>query len=289
MKKENAFNWDIKEQEILDMHGKPIKGYKEIKRDDNDGHIAVMKKTYHPMTTKEFSETAHSVAEAVGCSNIVFTDWETSSKNLGRSKPVVTAELEISKPLEIAGSKVEGLLTIGVGFDGSRSFFIGHKSTYLRCSNEFNSIIKDFTSRLTKNHMVRVEEIIKQIELYHEFERRLYENFENFQKVKIDETLIQECVDRVAKLTDEEKMMTTKERHELLSTQKLNKIDDILASVRGEVAELGNNAWALFNGITHYTTHVMPVRGAEGISSLFGAKAEANKKAYNFGLELLEN
>lgn len=284
----NAFNWDINESKILDINGNPIKGYKQITRDDNGKSIAVMKDSFKPMTTAEFTETANKVCDTIGGEKLEFTDWETSGKNIGAARPVITAEMKISNPLEIAGSKIEGVLTIGVGFDGSRSFFIGHRNEYLRCTNQFASIVKDFTSRLTKNHMVRVEDIIQNIGLYKEYEEKLYQNFVKFQNVKIDEKLVQECVARIAKLTEEEKALSIKERHEVLSTQKLNKIDDIMASVRGEMSELGNNAWGLFNGITHYTTHVMPSRGHEGMSTLFGAKNEANQTAYNFGLELLE-
>lgn len=285
----NEFNWDVKTSGILDINGNPIKGYNEITRDDNGKTIAVMKDSFTPMTTQNFTETAHKVCEKIGGTGLVFREWETDTKNLGAARPVITAEMTISEPLEIAGSKMNGVLTLGVGFDGSRSFFIGHRSTYLRCTNQFNSIVKDFKTKLTKNHMVRVEDIIKNIGLYNAYEQKLYENFVKFQDVKIDERLVQECVARIAKLTDEEKALSVKEREGVLSTQKLNKIDDIMASVRGEMAELGNNAWGVFNGITHYSTHVMPTRGHAEMSSLFGNKAEVNKIAYNFCLELLEN
>ena len=48
----NAFNWDIKETGILDINGNPIKGYKQITRDDDGSSIAVMKNSFHPMTTQ---------------------------------------------------------------------------------------------------------------------------------------------------------------------------------------------------------------------------------------------
>jgi hypothetical protein len=64
-------------------------------------------------------------------------------------------------------------------------------------------------------------------------------------------------------------------------------MDDILASIRTEMAELGNNAWGMFNGVTHYTTHVMNARGSNELSTMFGAKNEANQVAYGLGLELM--
>jgi len=290
MKNENAFNWDIKQTGILDINGNPIKGYKEITRDDNGSSIAVMKESYTPMTTQQFSDTANEVAGAIGGSGLIFKDWNDNSVEgqMGANKPVITCQMEMSEPLEIAGSKIEGKLTIGVGFDGGRSFFIGHTNTYLRCTNEFSSIVKDFKSRLTVNNMVRVEDIIKNIQTYRDYERNLYENFERFHNTKIDEKIVQECLARLVDLTVEERAMTVKERNTELSSQKLNKIDDITASIRTEMAELGNNAWGLFNGVTHYSTHIMNSRGSNELSTMFGAKNKANQIVYGLGLELLD-
>lgn len=290
MKRENAFNWDIQETGILDINGNPIKGYKQITRDDDGSSIAVMKNSFHPMTTQQFSDVAHEVAENIGGKIGGFKDWNTTdrTKNIGAAAPVITCQMEISEPLEISGSKLEGFLTLGVGFDGGRSFFIGHTNNYLRCTNAFGSIVKDFTSRLTKNNMIRVQDIINNIGVYREYEQKLYENFVKFQDVKVDEKIVQECVARLIGLTVEERALSPKELNDVLSTQKLNKRDDILCSLRTEMADLGNNAWGLFNGVTHYTTHVMNSKGSDEMSTMFGAKNAANQIAYNLGLELIE-
>lgn len=289
MKKENEFNWDIRETGILDINGNPIKGYKQITRDDDGSSIAVMKDSFKPMTTQQFSDVAHEVAEKIGGKIEQFKDWNTTdkSRNIGAAAPVITAQMKISNPLEIAGSKIEGFLTLGVGFDGGRSFFIGHINNYLRCTNAFGSIVKDFTSRLTKNNIIRVQDIINNIGLYREYEQKLYENFVKFQEVKVDEKIVQECVARLIGLTAEERALSPKELDELLPTVKRNKRDDILTSVRAEMDELGNNAWGLFNGVTHYTTHVMSSRGSNEMSTMFGAKNTANQIAYNLGVELM--
>lgn len=280
---DNAFNWDIEKTKVVDnASGLIIPGFNNIKRNDTGSTITIKPETFHPMTTQQFSDTAYAVAEEVGGENLEFTDWETSTKNIGASKPIITCQMKVSEPLEIAGSRIDGVLTLGVGFDGQRSFFIGHTNKYLRCTNEFSSIVKDFSSRLTRNHMVRVEEIIKNIQFYREYEANLYNDFKLFQNVKIDESLIQECVGRIVGLTEEEKLDP-----EVMSMQKQNKVYDILASVRPECAELGQNAWGLFNGITHYTTHVYESKANKGYNTMFGARNTMNQKAYNFCKELL--
>lgn len=284
----NAFDWEITQTPIYDAQGNVINGYKEIKRqgidnDDNNGSIAVMKKSYTPITTSKFTEIVEDIARRIGADIAGYTDW--SAKGNGRQ--VITAQIKLSEALAIAGSEVNGYLTIGTGFDGQRSFYVGHTNIYLRCANQFGSIITDLTARLTKNVLTKVDEIVNNIEIYTEYERKLYESFKEFQKVKIDESIIQECIARLVNLTDEERAMSVKERHEELSTKKLNKMDEIAASLRTEIAELGNNAWGMFNGVTQYTTHVMSSRTQESFGNMFGEKNAANHKAYNLALELL--
>lgn len=276
----NAFNWDIKQTPIFNAQGEVINGYKEITRDDDESLIAVMKNSYTPMTTQQFSDTVEKIAHNIGAEVAGYEDWQNGG-NMGRAHHVITAQLVMSEPLSIAGSKIQGYLTIGTGFDGGRSFFVGHTNSYLRCSNEFGNIISDFTSRLTKNNMIRVEDIVRNIELYSEYEKELYKSFERFQNVQIDDKIIKECVARLVKMTDEERADSS-----LISTQKLNKMDDIMASVRGECAELGNNAWGLFNAVTHYTTHVASSRNQDMFGNMFGTKNTMNQTAYKMLKEL---
>ncbi len=275
----NAFGWDIKQTPIYNLQGEVINGYKSVTRDDDASLIAVMKNSYTPMTTQEFTNTAEAVAAKIGCTIQGYEDWNTKSQ-AGRSQHIITAQLKVSKPLNIGGSEIQGFLTLGVGFDGSRSFFIGHTDNYLRCTNEFGTIIKDFTSRLTKNNLVRVDEIIKSVESYEDYEKKLYDSFKKFQDVKIDERIIKACVSRLVGLTKEE-ILDSK----LITTQKLNRMDDIMASVRTECSELGNNTWGLFNAVTHYSSHIMDSKGQEMFGNMFGAKGAFNKKGYEFCLE----
>ena len=289
MEFKNGFDWDIKQTPIYDANGNVINGYKEVAREgisnsDDDGTIAVMKNSYTPITTEMFTSIVEGISSSIGAEVAGYTDWTRG----GKGRQVITAQILLTEALAIAGSKIQGYLTIGTGFDGNRSFYVGHTNQYLRCTNQWGSIITDMTARLTKNVLLKVEDIVESIQLYTEYEKSIYDNFKKFQDVKIDESIIQECMARIAGLTDEEKLLSLKEREEELSSQKKNKLIDIEASMRGEVDALGDNAWALFNGVTHYTTHVMKTRTQESFGNLFGAKSVANQKAYDLGLELLE-
>lgn len=275
-----GFDWDIKQTPIYDAQGNVINNYKQITRDDDNSTIAVMKKSYVPMTTAEFTDTVERISKQVGADIAGYEDWNLGN-NMGSRKHIITAQLRLTNDVQIAGSRMDGFMTIGCGMDGSKSFFIAHSQEFLRCTNQFSRLVDKFTSRLTKNNMLRVEDIVNNISLYTEYEKTLYNNMEKMLKVKIDEKLLQDCVARLVKLSDEERLDRS-----LISTQKLNKIDDIMASMRTEMADVGYNALGLFNGATHHSTHVMGSRSQDYFGNLHGAKGEFNKNAYEFCLEV---
>jgi hypothetical protein len=276
----SAFGWDIDKTPIFDVHGNVINGYNQITRNDNNSSIAVMKSSYHPMTTAEFTDVVERVAGIIGADIAGYEDWANVGKK--RSKNIITAQLRITKEVQIAGSRMDGFMTIGTGFDGNRSFYIGHTQEFLRCTNQFGRIIENFTSRLTKNNMIRVEDIVSKISLYEDYEKKLYENLEKMHSVKIDERVIQECVARLVGLTAEERLEPA-----TISKQKVNKMDDIMSSLRSEMSELGQNALGLFNGVTHYTTHVMESGTNDYFGNIGGAKGKMNDVGFEFCLEQL--
>jgi hypothetical protein len=233
------------------------------------------------MTTQEFTDTVERVSKQIGADIVGYEDWDKGN-NMGGRKHMITAQLRLTNDVQIAGSRMDGFMTIGAGMDGSKSFFIAHSQEFLRCANQFSQLINDFTSRLTKNNMIRVEDIVNNISLYSDYEKTLYNNLQKMHTVKVSEKLIQECVARIVKLSKEERLDSN-----LISTQKLNKIDDIMASMRTEMADMGNNVLGIFNGATHYSTNIMNSKGEDYFGNLLGAKGEVNKIAYEFCNELI--
>lgn len=87
-------------------------------------------------------------------------------------------------------------------------------------------------------------------------------------------------VERLTRMNDEEKLGNE------LSTRKTNIISSINYSIDRECADLGNNAFGLFNGITHYTTHIKNSKN-NAFGNLFGSLNELNQTAFKFCNELV--
>mgnify|MGYP001564180180 CR=1 FL=1 len=269
-------NWEIKRNPIYNQDGNIINGYQEITRNENDSEksslLSVMKNSYNPLSIEYFKDIINKISTE--------TEMELAGYNEFKKGKIITAQLKSNKPFEIGGSKIEGYLTLGTGFDGSQSFFIGHTNEFLRCQNQFGRIVKNFTSRLTKNSGVKIEEILTQLIHYNKFETELYESFEKMQEVKIDHRLVKDCVERLIGLSNEERLDNT-----LINMNTYSKLNDLRDCIISECNELGDNAFALFNGVTKYSTHRMKSQQVDVFGNLFTNKGKINQQGY----ELITN
>ncbi len=110
--------------------------------------------------------------------------------------------------------------------------------------------------------------------------RQLFENMERFSEVKIDDSIKKALVEKLTRMSDEEKLGTE------ISTRKSNIITNINYSIDRECADLGDNAFGLFNGITHYTTHIKNSKNS-AFGNPFGTLNELNQTAFKFCNDLV--
>lgn len=264
-------NWEIEKLPIYNEKGNIISGYNEIRRinpNDTQKVLSVMKQSYHPMPINHFKSIVDRICNE--------TEMELSGYSEFKEGLIITAQLKSDRPFYIKDSKMEGYLTIGTGFDGSKSFFIGHTSEYLRCQNQFGRIIKSFVSKLTKNSLMRIEEVVEELTVFNAFEKNLYQSFEKMISVEVDENLVKSCIERLVKLTTEEKLDNS-----LISPQKYHKMIGLRDCIIEECSELGNNAFGMFNGVTKYTTHKMETRNDDVFGNILTSKNELNNSMYD--------
>jgi hypothetical protein len=269
--------WEISQNPIYNSEGVVIEGYKEIVKEEPgqpEALLSVMKNSFCPLNISEFKDIINQVSD--------HTDMKLENYNEFKKGKVVTAQLKSNTDFKIAGSSIEGYLTLGTGFDGNHSFFIGHVNEYLRCTNQFGRIIKTHTSKLTKNSKTRIDEVLREIIHYNIFEKELYNSFEEMQNVKIDANIVKSCVERLIGLTNEERLDNS-----LISPQKGQKLILLKDSIIKETNDLGENAFGLFNGVTHFTTHIMKTQEKDVFGNLFTSKGVINEKGYQFAKELL--
>ncbi len=266
-----TLEWDIIEKPIF-SNNKKILGYKGIYRSDNDKLLNIAKASYTPTRNAKFIEITEKLHEITGFPIQNYYTVDDGKK--------VLAFLKCTESIQVCGHEFNDYLMIGNSFDGSTGFFIGNSSVMVRCKNRFSKNFRQMQVNHTKNNSLRVDGLVQYFDMFMNQRKQLFKNMVRFSEVKIDDSIKKALVERLTKMNDEEKLGTD------ISTRKSNIISKLNYSIDRECADLGNNAFGLFNGITHYTTHIKNSKN-NAFGNPFGSLNELNQTAYNFCNELV--
>jgi hypothetical protein len=267
----NRIDWEVEERPIF-ANGLKITGYKGLFRGNSDSLLSIQKSSYTPTHNSRFVEVAEKLNEITGFPIKNYYDLEGGKKTL--------AFLECTDPIQICGHEFKDYLMLGNSFDGSTGFFIGNSSMMVRCSNRFSKNFRQLQVNHTKNNSTRIDTLCSTFEMFMKERKQLFSKMEQLESVKIDESIRTALVERLTRMTEEERIGTE------ISTRKSNIISAINHSIDTECKDLGYNAFGLFNGITHYTTHIKQSKN-NVFGNPFGTVNELNQKAFKYCNELV--
>lgn len=258
------FTWNVKEiPSVIRLKGKyQENGTKTLVRSDNDVMLSVVGKDYGTAQPKWFADQVASLGAIIQTPLTGFQEFDEGRK--------IAAYLKTDRK-KICGFPMQEFLVICTGYD-NQATFLGTSSKLLRCDNEFGSILKQAKVRHTKNHRANVESLFRDYKEYALLRDQFYESFEGFRKIKIKKDIPEKLVNHLLDIDPEQK----------ISTRKRNIKELVLESVHTEIEDLGWNAFGLFNGVTHYTTHVLNPRKENILGNFFGQQNVLNQKAFNY-------
>jgi hypothetical protein len=126
-----------------------------------------------------------------------------------------------------------------------------------RCQNEFSHIQTLQSVRHNQKMEGRIDELKMYYADYAKQEAKLMKTFDEWLVKPISANDREHFVNTVLDIdpTDEKE----------LSPRKRNIKGDLMLSVSREIDAMGSNLWSLFNGVTHYTSHVK-----QSTSRIFG-------------------
>lgn len=267
---ETTLDWDVNKLDISNEHGK-IEDYCSIVRNDSNETLSVMKKSYRPLLNSEFKPIVNDLIEISGFPNEGFLEYRNGSS--------VLCFLKNTKGLfHIGQHEIQDYFIVGNSFDGSKSFFIGTTTIFLRCSNQFSRISNIAKVRHSKNSGEKIDELKSYLSLFFEERKNIFKTFEDMSKIEVTKNNIDDLCDKIIGVSEKEK----KDRS-LISTRRNNMLLQLRESVNQETKELGSNLWGVFNGATHYTTHVMTTEKSFG--NVFGNASRVNDKAFKACIE----
>jgi hypothetical protein len=266
-----ALEWDIIEKPIF-ANNKQVIGYKGIFRNDNGQLLNIAKSSYTPTHNEKFIEVTEKLHDITGFPIENYYDVDGGKK--------VLSFLKCTDTVQVCGHEFKDYLMIGNSFDGSTGFFIGNSNIMVRCSNRFSRNFRQLQVNHTKNNSLRIDGLVQYFDMFMKQRTQLFEKMEQLSWVKIDDSIKDALVERLTRMNDEEKLGNE------LSTRKRNIITNLNSSIDRECADLGDNAFGLFNGITHYTTHIKNSKNAI-FGNPFGSANELNQTAFKFCEELI--
>lgn len=248
--------------------------HKVLHRNDNGLPLSVMKNSYTPTLNKHFMETTEELVRISGFENSGYSE-------LNGGQIVISHLKNTQDDLFIGGHKIDDYLITGSSCDGKYAWFLGTTTVLLRCTNQFSKMNQVQKIRHTKSSPKKIDELVRSLEVYFKGRQEMYENFNRMQNVQIDDEIKEAAILYLLKL-DEQEMLEGN-----VSTQKLNQAELISLALDHEIAEVGDNLWGLFNGITYYTTHILNQK-EQVFGNLFGQAGQLNKRAYDFTMAQLQ-
>ena len=228
-----------------------------IVRDDNNKIFTTCKDAYVPYQNSELAELLIRISEKSG-----YSIHKGGSFNFGGK---VYLQLDTNNSIVGIGKnkdKVSGYVTGINSHDGTHSLKWGVTNTTISCENTFASAAKQVENRVRHTNSMhdRVDEYLRQIEVLVKEEQSLFDKFIKLSERPITKSAI---VKVVKSITDIDLNTPESKATELYSGYAMNRSKELMESISSEVAQKGETLWGLFSGVTHYTTHKIPVPNRE--------------------------
>ncbi len=241
-----GLDWEVIEKPIY-SNNQPLKNHKALFRNDTNVLLNVTRTSYTPTTNARFLEVVNKMSEVTGFPIRCFDEFEGGKK--------VLAFLECVEPIKVLDYDFQDFMLIGNSHDSSTGFFIGNSNQMTRCSNRFSKVFRQLQVHHTRNHNAKIDQLIGHFQTFMNERKQLFAKMEQFAKVEIDDSIKEALIQRLAGMTNEEKLGNKE-----ISIRKENIIHELWKSVDKECLALGDNLFGLFNGATHFTTHSRKVK-----------------------------
>ena len=241
--------WSVSKQPLLLPTGDGT-GFFGIVRSDNNHTFATCKEGYVPYQNSELAELLIRISDKTGYGihsggefnggGKVYLQLNTGNEitNLGKNK-----------------TSVKGFVTGINSHDGTSSLKWGAVNYTICCRNTFAMAQKALqqSAKHTSSIHDRVEISVRQITGIADAEKSIFDQFIRLSEIPVTKANIAQIVRSV---TDVD---ITLQSQKDVSTYSQNRATELVNSIAQEMGTKGETLWGLFSGVTHYTSHVLPV------------------------------
>lgn len=264
-------DWSVRTEPIMTTSGIGIEDHFAIIRSDTEKCLSIRKDGYQPYQNEQLMELLFNVTKQTG-----LTIHKGGFFGIGGKVYIQLKSNDLAMP---KGDKVEGYVTGINSFDGSTSLAFGNSTMTISCQNTFFAAYKEIKSKVrhTKNMLIKVDEICKQLDLNIEQEKKLFERIKRMTEVKMDDK-VKNLV--VQALFDIDAKIAPKDWLTQLPTVTKNRIERFDIDLNTELAQKDNTLWGLFSGVTRYTTHSL-TSNDNTEAKLFGVYGNRERKIFH--------
>lgn len=250
-----GLRWEVSKQPLkhdLLPEGEAT-GFYGIVRNDTGKMFSACKEGYVPYQNSELAELLIRISEKTGF------DIHSGGSFNGGGK--VYLQLNTGNQISDIGkdrTSVKGYVTGINSHDGTTSLKWGNTNITISCQNTFASasrVLKQ-SARHTASIHDRVEQSIREIMGIAEQEKSIFETFIKLSEIPATKDNIARIVNQVTNVDINLKPSQAEKEY---STYAINRSQELLSSISREMSGKGETLWGLFSGVTHYTSHVLPV------------------------------
>jgi phage/plasmid-like protein (TIGR03299 family) len=276
-----GLRWNVSKQPLILPTGEET-GFFGIVREDTKKTFATCKDGYVPYQNSELAELLHRISEKTG--------YEIHSGGMFNDGGKVYLQLSTGNEINDIGknrTKVKGYVTGINGHDGTTSLKWGEVNFTICCRNTFASASRTLkqSARHTASIHDKVEQSIREITGIATAEKSIFDTFIKLSEVPVTKDNIAKIV---REITNVDISLPSYQAKKDVSQYSLNRSEELLTSISSEMNSKGETLWGLFSGVTHYTSHVLPVPKRDNArleSKYVGTGASVDNNAFDMILD----
>lgn len=247
-----GLRWDVSKQPLVLPTGEET-GFFGIVREDNKKVFSTCKDGYVPFQNSELAELLIRISEKTG--------YSIHSGGMFNEGGKVYLQLNSGNSIKEIGkdrTSVKGFVTGINSHDGTTSLKWGNANLTISCQNTFMSASKQLSNKARHTASIhnRVEDSIREISGVVKAEQSLFDRFVRLSEIPVTREDIKRLT---AKITGVNISLSRSQAESQYSTYAINRSAELLTSIDRELKGKGDTLWGLFSGVTHYTSHVLPV------------------------------
>lgn len=247
-----GLNWKVEKTPLLLPNGNETP-YFALVRSDNGGILNSVKDSYVPYQNSELADLIIKIADKGG-----YEIHSGGSFNGGAKQYLQLNSGNEIKEIGENRSKVKGFVTGINSHDGTTALKFGSVNFTICCKNTFAAAGKSLQNSVkhTTSMHDKVDEYLQQIGLVIKQETAIFDQFITMAEIPVTKEIIRNVVKEITKV---DTMLTPAQAKDQFTTYQINRSNELLQSIATEMHSKGQTRWGLFSGVTHYTSHVMPV------------------------------